>query len=523
MKHKFSSVLNHTSDARSRHTAGQAVAALVMALALTVGGAGTTFLLATQPAGLTVAPVTIDWETSDSLKHKKAAAESSASSTAESEACTSEPTAEEPVVTAAPAEEAAASTEPAASSTASAPAESIPEEPTAEAPAEPEPAPAEEPAASDPMAGAEGETDHENAVFPHLQQETDALASEDPLSAPVEVAEEPAAEETAEAPAASENGTDDLSDAGITDTNGTILLTPEEIRAALDNGTLDESSVDEQCLDSENGFLKWLWNLLFGKKKDDSASSSTPAAPEPVYSGWRTVGGKTYYYSPTTNKPVTGIQSIDNKLYYFDANGVQKKATFGIDVSKYQSSVNFEQAKKAGVEFVIIRIGYRGYGSGTLVQDPKFEEHFTNARNAGLRVGVYFFTQAVNEAEAREEAQACVYVLNGRKLDYPIYYDTEASGSGSGRADGLGVTDRTKCAIAFCEEVKSLGYQPGVYASTTWFRKRVDLSQLTKYSIWNAHYDVASSPISCNMWQGTCTARIPGYGGQIDVNISYMG
>ena len=233
--------------------------------------------------------------------------------------------------------------------------------------------------------------------------------------------------------------------------------------------------------------------------------------------------GKTYYYNETTHQPVTGIQSIDNKLYYFDASGVQQPAKFGIDVSKYQSTIDFEKAKKAGVEFVIIRIGYRGYGSGTLVLDPLFEQHFTNARNAGLKVGVYFFSQAVNENEAREEAQGCWYVLNGRKLDYPIYFDTEASGGSNGRADGLGTTDRTKCAIAFCEEVKALGYQPGVYASTKWFQKRVDLSQLTQYSIWNAHYNVASSPIPCQMWQGTCTARIPGYAGDIDVNISYMG
>jgi GH25 family lysozyme M1 (1,4-beta-N-acetylmuramidase) len=134
-----------------------------------------------------------------------------------------------------------------------------------------------------------------------------------------------------------------------------------------------------------------------------------------------------------------------------------------------------------------------------------FEEHFTNARNAGLKVGVYFFTQAVNEAEAQEEAEGCNWALNGRKLDYPIYYDTEASTSpnGTGRADGLGKEDRTKCAIAFCEEVKSLGYKPGVYASTTWFRKRVDLDALRKYTIWNAHYGVSSSPIGCDMWQGT--------------------
>ena len=226
-------------------------------------------------------------------------------------------------------------------------------------------------------------------------------------------------------------------------------------------------------------------------------------------------------------KPVVGIQCIDNKLYYFNADGVLEKGkTFGVDVSKYQKNIDWNQIKKAGVSFVIVRIGYRGYGAaGTLVLDPMFEEHFTNVKNAGLKVGVYFFSQATTEAEAREEAFACAYVLNGRKLDYPIFFDTEASGAsnGSGRADGLGMEDRTKCAIAFCEEVKAQGYKPGVYASTLWYRKRIDLNSLKKYTIWNAHYGVASSPIDCALWQGTCTARLPGYKGDMDVNISYIG
>ena len=232
-------------------------------------------------------------------------------------------------------------------------------------------------------------------------------------------------------------------------------------------------------------------------------------------------------YSQTTNKPVTGIQCIDNRLYSFNADGVLENGkTFGVDVSKYQKNIDWNQIKKAGVSFVIVRIGYRGYGaSGTLVLDPMFEEHFTNVKNAGLKVGVYFFSQATTEEEAKEEAFACAYVLNGRKLDYPIFFDTEASGAsnGSGRADGLGMEDRTKCAIAFCEEVKAQGYKPGVYASTLWYRKRVNLNSLKKYTIWNAHYGVASSPIDCALWQGTCTARLPGYKGDMDVNISYIG
>ena len=335
--------------------------------------------------------------------------------------------------------------------------------------------------------------------MPTLQPETPELAAEDPEAPP------------AQATAAEENSVNQHTP------ENSVVLTPEQISEALDAGALNEA--EAQCLDfgSENGFWTWLVNFLFGWL--DKA--------EPVYSGWRTTGGKTYYYSSTTHEPVTGIQSIDDKLYYFDADGVlQKGKTFGVDVSKYQKNINWNQIKKAGVSFVIVRIGYRGYGaSGTLVLDPMFEEHFTNVKNAGLKVGVYFFSQATTEEEAKEEAFACAYVLNGRKLDYPIFFDTEASGAsgGSGRADGLGVADRTKCAVAFCEEVKANGYKPGVYASTLWYRNRVDLSSLTKYTIWNAHYGVASSPIDCALWQGTCTARLPGYKGDLDVNISYIG
>ena len=465
----------------ARRKAAAAVAALTMALVLAVGGAGAAPLLSAQPETLTVGAV---------VPHITAEVPQASSPAAAAPAPEAESAA-----TAAP-EQAAEST---AQPQQTAPA---PEQTKKPETAETEPAAPEE-AVETPEAPAQpaGDTALEEENAPAmLLEETPELAAQDPQA--------PAADGTPQNDTASQHTPED-----------SVLLTPEQIQQALDSGALEDA--EAQCIDltDENGFFRWLFNWLFGIKDKEE---------EPVYSGWRTENGKTYYYAQDTNKKVTGLRSIDGKLYYFDANGVkQDNVTFGIDVSKYQSGLDWNKIKKSGVSFVIIRIGYRGYGAaGNLVKDPMFEEHFTNARNAGLKVGVYFFTQAVNEAEAQEEAEGCNWALNGRMLDYPIFYDTEASTApgGTGRADGLGVEDRTKCAIAFCERVKELGYKPGVYASTTWYRKRVDYNTLrSRYTIWNAHYGVSSSPIGCDLWQGTEKARINGYSGELDANISYIG
>lgn len=467
----------------ARRKAAAAVAALTMALVLAVGGAGAATLLSAQPETLTVGAV---------VPHITAGTpQASSPAAADREVCTA-PEAES-IVTAAP-ESAAEST---AQQAEPAPAQTEKPETAETAPSEPEET-AEAPEA--PAQPAEDTALEEENSPAMLLEETPELAAQDPQA--------PAADGTTQNDTASQHTPE-----------GSVLLTPEQIQQALDSGALEDA--EAQCIDltDENGFFRWLFNWLFGTKDKEE---------EPVYSGWRTENGKTYYYAQDTNKKVTGLRSIDGKLYYFDANGVkQDNVTFGIDVSKYQSGLDWNKIKKSGVSFVIIRIGYRGYGAaGNLVKDPMFEEHFTNARNAGLKVGVYFFTQAVNEAEAQEEAEGCNWALNGRMLDYPIFYDTEASTApgGTGRADGLGVEDRTKCAIAFCERVKELGYKPGVYASTTWYRKRVDYNTLrSRYTIWNAHYGVSSSPIGCDLWQGTEKARINGYSGELDANISYIG
>ena len=148
------------------------------------------------------------------------------------------------------------------------------------------------------------------------------------------------------------------------------------------------------------------------------------------YTGWQTIDGATYYYDKNGNK-VTGTQVIQGVQYTFSSSGV-RSGTVGIDVSKFQSAINWTKVKNAGINFVMIRCGYRGYGTGVLVEDPMFASHITGAKAAGLRVGVYFFSQAVNEAEAVEEASMAVKLANRYGINMPIAIDSEYAAGGAG-------------------------------------------------------------------------------------------
>lgn len=197
-------------------------------------------------------------------------------------------------------------------------------------------------------------------------------------------------------------------------------------------------------------------------------------------------------------------------------------ACFGIDVSKWQGDIDWDKVKKAGVEFVMIRCGYRGSVTGALVEDPNFLVNIRGAKKAGLKVGVYFFTQAVSEVEAVEEASMVLALCDGYELDYPVVIDSEGAG-GSGRADNLDEEVRTKVCRAFCETVENAGYEAGVYASRSWYNANLDADKLSDYCIWLAEY--RSTPLYSgyyDMWQYTSKGKIDGITGNVDLNISYL-
>lgn len=238
------------------------------------------------------------------------------------------------------------------------------------------------------------------------------------------------------------------------------------------------------------------------------------------YTGWQTIGGKRYFYDKNGN-PVTGDQIIQGVKYSFREDGsLDGGNVMGIDISKHNGTVDWNAVKNAGVEFVILRCGYRGSASGVLIEDEKFRTNIKGATAAGLKVGIYFFSQAVNEMEAVEEASLTLSLIKGHKISYPVYIDVEAA---NGRADGLSAAERTKVVRAFCETVRDSGYTAGVYSNKNWFAQKMDTGAFGNYRIWLAQY--TESPTYTGryeMWQYSSRGTIPGIKGDVDLNICYQ-
>ena len=238
------------------------------------------------------------------------------------------------------------------------------------------------------------------------------------------------------------------------------------------------------------------------------------------YTGWQTIDNVTYFFDKNGNK-VTGTQVIQGVQYTFDSNGALStgNGSMGIDVSKWNGNINWAAVKNSGVSFAIIRCGYRGSSTGALIQDPKFYANIKGAQAAGIKVGVYFFTQAVNEVEAVEEASMVLNMINGYGLQMPVYIDTEGSG---GRADGIDKATRTAVCRAFCATIQNGGKTAGIYASKTWFEGKLSVSALNGYKIWLAQY--ATKPTyggRYDMWQYTSKGAVGGISGHVDLNILY--
>lgn len=265
------------------------------------------------------------------------------------------------------------------------------------------------------------------------------------------------------------------------------------------------------------------WRIL--QKRDSSSAAGAPAAAAETGSTYIRFAGTKVYVAEDIPR-----NSYDPDLFRFNDSGyltydsAEYTCRIGIDVSKYQGDIDWARVKASGVQFAILRLGYRGYGTGNLAMDSKFETYLKGAQAAGIQVGVYFFSQAITPEEAVEEADFCAAALKDRSITYPVVYDWEPYPSSvEARTEGLEDAVLTECSKAFLDRIKALGYTPMLYSNPTYFYLHLDMARLTGYPLWLAHYvDMTDFYYQYDMWQYSCTGAVPGISGSVDLNIQMV-
>lgn len=195
----------------------------------------------------------------------------------------------------------------------------------------------------------------------------------------------------------------------------------------------------------------------------------------------------------------------------------------GVDVSVYQQDIDWQAVAADGIDFAIIRLGYRGYTEGGLMMDERFEANIQGALDAGLEVGIYFFSQAITPQEAEAEAAFVLNAIEDYQVTGPIAFDWEPITSGqNARTDGLTGEMLTQCAGAFCAKVAQAGYEPAVYFNQDLGYLHYDLRELTDYTLWLAEYDQKPDfYYHFDLWQYTHTGTVAGIEGNVDLNLMF--
>jgi GH25 family lysozyme M1 (1,4-beta-N-acetylmuramidase) len=212
------------------------------------------------------------------------------------------------------------------------------------------------------------------------------------------------------------------------------------------------------------------------------------------------------------------FSSMGNQKSYKDS---RYRSVTGIDVSVYQGKIKWKKVRKQGIEFAMIRVGYRATDSGRILEDSRFQENLKGAQKAGLDTGVYFFSQANTVDEAVEEAKYVVRQIRGKGITMPVAFDMEET-TGD-RISHLTTKQRTEIADAFCTIIQANGYVPMIYGNPRWLLTRINLGYLTRYPVWLAHYtDMTSYPFAFSMWQYSNTAKVKGISRKTDMNIYFI-
>lgn len=219
------------------------------------------------------------------------------------------------------------------------------------------------------------------------------------------------------------------------------------------------------------------------------------------------------------NYQLTAFAHEGDRLSYQGDEGYSYR--LGVDVSYHNGYIDWKKVKSSGYEFAFLRIGYRGYGqAGNVCLDKQFFHNIKNAQAAGIDVGVYFFSQAINEEEAEEEAEFVIKNLEGLEIQLPVVYDPENILDDKARTDDVTGAQFTKNTIIFCKKIAEAGYQPMIYSNMLWEAFQFDMEQLSAYPVWYADYEpLPQTPYAFEYWQYSNEGIVDGIEGLVDLDI----
>ena len=229
------------------------------------------------------------------------------------------------------------------------------------------------------------------------------------------------------------------------------------------------------------------------------------------------------------NKALSANELNDDNFYkdddgsiYYQVNG-RTTSHFGIDVSKNNGDIDWKKVREDGVEFAMLKIGSRGYSTGKIILDENFQKNCDGCSANGIDVGAYFFSQAVTKEEAFEEANYCVAALGGRKIAYPVVFDTEAVANDSYRTENVSASTLTECAVTFCDVIRAYGYIPMVAGTKEQLVRRLDLNRLYSYGFWLFDTgELSDYPYRYAMRQYSNEGSVSGINGNVSYDICFI-
>ncbi len=301
-----------------------------------------------------------------------------------------------------------------------------------------------------------------------------------------------------------------------------ITYTQAQLDARLQEA---QTQADEQALQAADERQQ---ELLSAIQISLEEGTSVVETLRPYYPGQLVlVSGGRYNFVPIREDlkhntyDIAKLNILENGEYQYVEDG-QVTSHKGIDVSAHQGKIDWQKVADDGVEFAFIRVAFRGYGTGKLVEDKYFEDNIKGANKAGIKAGVYVYSQAITEEELLEEANFVLEKIAPYKLDCPVVYDVEKVAGADGRMNNISIEERTRFAVLFCQTMENAGYQSMIYHNMEMAAMMVNLEELEPYQKWFAYYnDDFYYPYDYAVWQYSEKGQVNGVEGNVDLNISF--